>query len=225
MYNGIGLATPRGSGTNGYVQRNLSFIRKSKEKVNYRTEEELKLLDASINKVPNKDILAHQRKREMELKCVEMEELMKEQGYSQEEIDEKVATFRFMLSNIEDTREREIPKDDQGRPIVKESHQMAEANREKNRRVKEAFGISPFFVEGSSLDPDRKRKEAAAAAAALAEKNKQYGLVKDDDDDDDSPPLVGEKEKAKKKKKCREGSESPVRAKKKKSSKKHRRER
>ena len=27
MYNGIGLPTPRGSGTNGYVQRNLSLVR------------------------------------------------------------------------------------------------------------------------------------------------------------------------------------------------------
>nr|6QDV_R Chain R, Serine/arginine repetitive matrix protein 2 [Homo sapiens] len=26
MYNGIGLPTPRGSGTNGYVQRNLSLV-------------------------------------------------------------------------------------------------------------------------------------------------------------------------------------------------------
>lgn len=33
MYNGIGLQTARGSGTNGYVQRNLSFIKSFKDKV------------------------------------------------------------------------------------------------------------------------------------------------------------------------------------------------
>jgi len=27
MYNGIGLATARGSGTSGYVQKNLSFVK------------------------------------------------------------------------------------------------------------------------------------------------------------------------------------------------------
>lgn len=27
MYNGIGLQTPRGSGTSGYVQKNLSFVK------------------------------------------------------------------------------------------------------------------------------------------------------------------------------------------------------
>jgi len=29
MYNGIGLPTPRGSGTSGYIQRNLAYIKPS----------------------------------------------------------------------------------------------------------------------------------------------------------------------------------------------------
>ena len=36
MYNGIGLQTARGSGTNGYVQRNLGAIRHHKDKVSQR---------------------------------------------------------------------------------------------------------------------------------------------------------------------------------------------
>lgn len=81
MYNGIGLQTPRGSGTNGYVQRNMSFVPKVREKVNYRTEEDIKKLDALANKKPNEEILAHEKKRIVELKCFEMKELMEEQGY------------------------------------------------------------------------------------------------------------------------------------------------
>ena len=30
MYNGIGLATPRGSGTSGYIQRNLTYVKNKK---------------------------------------------------------------------------------------------------------------------------------------------------------------------------------------------------
>ena len=45
MYNGIGLTTQRGSGTNGYVQRNLSFVREASKKINYKTEEEIKWAD------------------------------------------------------------------------------------------------------------------------------------------------------------------------------------
>ncbi|XP_013790911.2 serine/arginine repetitive matrix protein 2-like [Limulus polyphemus] len=115
MYNGIGLQTPRGSGTNGYVQRNLSLVRRVKDKVNYKTEEDIKKLDALANKQPNEDILAHERKRKVELKCMEMQELMEEQGYCQEEIDKKVAAFRLMLSEKIDTGEQEVARDDSGR--------------------------------------------------------------------------------------------------------------
>ena len=80
MYNGIGLDTARGSGTNGYVQRNLSFIRRHKDRVDYKNEEELKKLDQMMNKKPNQEILDHERKRKVELKCIEMHELMEEQG-------------------------------------------------------------------------------------------------------------------------------------------------
>jgi serine/arginine repetitive matrix protein 2 len=80
MYNGIGLHTARGSGTNGFVQRNLSFVRISKEKVEYKPDEELKRLEAYVTKKGNAELLKHDRKRKIELKCIEMEELMSEQG-------------------------------------------------------------------------------------------------------------------------------------------------
>jgi serine/arginine repetitive matrix protein 2 len=48
--------------------------------------------------------------------------------------------------------------------------QIAEANQEKNKRLKEAFGISEYYVDGSSLDPNRKAKEDEAKAVAMAQK-------------------------------------------------------
>lgn len=81
MYNGIGLQTTRGTGTNGYVTRNLSFVRVSKEKVEYKPDEELKKLETYINKKGNAELLKHDRKRKIEIKCVEMEEMMSEEGY------------------------------------------------------------------------------------------------------------------------------------------------
>ena len=39
---------------------------------------------------PNEGLLQHQRKRKMEVKCLELEELLQEQGYKEEEIAEKV---------------------------------------------------------------------------------------------------------------------------------------
>ena len=81
MYNGIGLPTPRGSGTNGYVQRTLSLVRGRRgERPDYKGEEELRRLEAALVKRPNPDILDHERKRRVELRCLELEEMMEEQG-------------------------------------------------------------------------------------------------------------------------------------------------
>lgn len=44
---------------------------------------------------------------------------------------------------------------------VRETHAIAEAQQEKNARLRDAFGISPRFVEGTSLDPERRAREQA----------------------------------------------------------------
>lgn len=81
MYNGIGLQTPRGSGTNGHVQRNWAFVRPGKkDNVAYKTEEDISKLDAALNRQPNQAILDHERKRKIEVKCAEFEEILEKQG-------------------------------------------------------------------------------------------------------------------------------------------------
>ena len=52
-----------------------------------------------------------------------------------------------------------------------ESHQLAAANQDKNARARAAFGLSEYYVDGSSFDPDRREKEKIAKeTAALAAK-------------------------------------------------------
>ena len=80
MYNGIGLQTARGSGTNGFVQRNLSHVRVNKERVEYKPDEDVKKLEAYASRKGNAELLAHERKRKIEVKCVEMEDMMADQG-------------------------------------------------------------------------------------------------------------------------------------------------
>lgn len=117
MYNGIGLSTARGSGTNGFVQRNLSHVRVNKEHVEYKQDEEAKKLQAYISRKGNAELLQHDRKRQIELKCVEMEEMMREQSYSEEEIQRKVDKFRKQLMDKESQRDAyEVSFDEFGRP-------------------------------------------------------------------------------------------------------------
>lgn len=164
MYNGIGLPTPRGSGTNGYVQRNLSLVRGRRgERPDYKGEEELRRLEAALVKRPNPDILDHERKRRVELRCLELEEMMEEQGYEEQQIQEKVATFRLMLleKDVNAGGKEETPGQ---RPAVTETHQLAELNEKKNERLRAAFGISDSYVDGSSFDPQRRAREAKQTA-------------------------------------------------------------
>ncbi|CAG2256502.1 SRM300 [Mytilus edulis] len=204
------------------IMKNLSFVRNHKDRVDYKSEEELKKLEQSMIKQPNKEILDHDRKRKVELKCLEMQELMEEQGYSQDEIEKKVSMFRTMLINKEGVTEGVLDKDEHGRPIAKETHQIAEANQEKNKRLKEAFGISEYYVDGSSLDPNRKAKEDEAKAVAMAQK--KYAIVRDSSSSERS---VSPTPKKRKKTKSREDSSDREsrRDRKKHKSKKHKHDR
>ncbi|CAG9772112.1 unnamed protein product [Ceutorhynchus assimilis] len=181
MYNGIGLHTPRGSGTNGHVQRNCASIRPIEKTKAYSTEE-LSRLDQPSIKQPNKDILDHERKRKIELKCAEFAELLEDQGFSEESVNDKVNNYRKML--LKSGSKPEKPVNEWGKTNVVETHQVAEAQQEKNARLREAFGISEYFMEGSSFDADRQAKEQLAADQVLAESEKQRALEREKENQD-----------------------------------------
>ena len=46
------------------------------------------------------------------------------------------------------------------------THILAAAKQIQNEKVRNAFGIGDFYVEGSAMDPDRKEKEALAKKIA-----------------------------------------------------------
>ena len=79
MYNGIGLKTARGSGTNGFVQRNMSYIRPSRM-LELAQRMEPQIVEPKMNK-QDKSLVEHQVRREIEVALLDLEETMKEQGY------------------------------------------------------------------------------------------------------------------------------------------------
>jgi serine/arginine repetitive matrix protein 2 len=87
MYNGIGLSTVRGSGTNGYVQKNFAHVRKRpKQNETYKTEEEIAHLERQLNRKPNEEILEHERKRLVESKCMELQIELEDKGYGSKDV-------------------------------------------------------------------------------------------------------------------------------------------
>ncbi|KAG9342951.1 hypothetical protein JZ751_015167 [Albula glossodonta] len=214
MYNGIGLTTPRGSGTNGYVQRNLSSVRAKRtrdERGDERDEKDRERLESQLNRQPNAGILEHQRKRQLEVKCAELQDMMEEQGYSAEEIAEKVNSFRLMLQE-----KQEPPASITDRPTVTDTHALAAANQQKNDRLREAFGIATDYVDGSSFHPERKEREKEKREQQRLERERQqqqqqqkYVLVEDSEDSASPSPRKQNRKKRRKKNKKRDSSESP----------------
>jgi serine/arginine repetitive matrix protein 2 len=109
MYNGIGLQTARGSGTNGYVQTNKFLVK-------YRTSGPPlpgRGDDASAGlggmRKPNKDILDHDRKRQVELKLLVLRDALEEQGYTEAEIEERVDEARRAAAVAEEAGPRALP--------------------------------------------------------------------------------------------------------------------
>lgn len=69
----------RGSGTNGYVQRNVSSL-KSKRMPLPRMEEQQARMDSHLLRRPNLDIIEHERKRLVEAKCLVLQDELEEKG-------------------------------------------------------------------------------------------------------------------------------------------------
>jgi serine/arginine repetitive matrix protein 2 len=99
MYNGIGLQTARGSGTNGYVQTNKFFIRPrtgGPPKAPFPSYDDGGAGAGGLGgmRKPNKEILEHDRKRQVELRLVLLRDTLEDQGYTEGEIEDRVEEAR-----------------------------------------------------------------------------------------------------------------------------------
>ncbi|CAK4854645.1 unnamed protein product [Aphanomyces euteiches] len=146
MYNGIGLRTARGSGTNGYVQKNLSYVKPAHIREKER-QAQLKyaLMEEPQKKHPiNKQILLHEEKRQIEVKLMQLRDELEEQGCDEDEIEEKCAQLRKKLQE-----QRMKPQEDTKHAS---SHARAIRKEKELAALKDAFGIRDTYVEGTSFD-------------------------------------------------------------------------
>lgn len=138
MYNGIGLATARGSGTNGYVQKNLSAVRKQQ----YRKNDNA-LASAPEHKKPNEDILLFEKKKQIEIEVMKLEDSLIDDGVEEDFIQEKCDLLRSELFLKLDTMTKNL-KDIKAH----QQHELAAAKELKNEAFKNAFKIRNDYDEG-----------------------------------------------------------------------------
>lgn len=77
MSSNVGLSTPRGSGTSGFVQRNSANLRPRDDVKPYPTD-----IDSirQRQRQPDKEILEHEQKREIEVKVFELRDKLEDEG-------------------------------------------------------------------------------------------------------------------------------------------------
>ncbi|EMC96733.1 hypothetical protein BAUCODRAFT_39908, partial [Baudoinia panamericana UAMH 10762] len=146
----VGLSTPRGSGTSGYVQRNLSHLKprdniqpypKDVDSIKHRQRQ------------PDKEILEHDRKREIEVKVFELRDRLEHQGVDEDEIDEQCDALRKTLESSKATRGLDT------RSLKSHQvHELAKAKIEEDQRLRKALGIRDDYEEGSHWEKQKERK-------------------------------------------------------------------
>jgi len=159
-YNGIGLRTVRGSGTNGYIQKNRSSISHLHRNDNPPD------LKPPVAKKPNAEIIDHERKRQIELQVVLYEEKLKAKKISKDEIKKLCKVLRVEL------QEKFARDPSQMKSNLAESHQKSAAKHKEDAKIRNAFGIEASHVEGAAYEqlgnPGYMAKDTFGRAAAIA---------------------------------------------------------
>jgi serine/arginine repetitive matrix protein 2 len=160
MYNGIGLTTPRGSGTNGHVARNLSQTSNNRNRNHFKTpiNEEQALKKSLTLKSANDHILEHEQKRRIEAELFEIRiQLEEDKKLNEEEIEDYIQRER-------EKRMSTLGKKQNSSHVTvtntSSTHEIAKAQSEKNDRLKSALRIRPEFQKDDALAfDDQKRKQ------------------------------------------------------------------
>ncbi|RKP15510.1 hypothetical protein BJ684DRAFT_4017, partial [Piptocephalis cylindrospora] len=182
MYNGIGLSTPRGSGTNGYVQRSAAFINRQRQ--DRRSEDVLReaerteaLFERESQQGPDLDILLHEKKRTIELKCMELQDELEERGaLGEEEVEERVQAMRErLIAELKEGEERgQAGIVRQGGPLkVHQVHERKAAKAQELKQLNRAFRMDSAYVEGQAFDREFQEEAKRARIAAREERERE----------------------------------------------------
>ncbi|SCV74274.1 BQ2448_6706 [Microbotryum intermedium] len=161
-YNGVGLSTPRGSGTNGHIQRNWSHL---------RARDPLPRAKARVPSRPRPSA----RRRRVEVQCLELQVRLEDQespALSEQEIEQQVDALRQRLL----VQSQEAHGKERKGPIQPyERHELAQAKALADEKLRKALGISKDHVEGRAFDrvEQERLKEARKAEWERKEEEKR----------------------------------------------------
>ncbi|KAI1306599.1 cwf21-domain-containing protein [Xylaria venustula] len=157
MSDNVGLSTPRGSGTSGYVQRNLAHMRPRDRDRGAPYPRDLDHLKHR-QRQPDKGILEHDRKREVEVKVFELRDQLEDEGVEEDEIDRRCDALREELREKMNRPGPSAPKKGLKSHQV---HELADAKIKESERLRNALKISKDYEEGGHWKRQEERLRKA----------------------------------------------------------------
>lgn len=138
----VKLATARGTGTNGFIQRNLGYIAKRREAYDYAKAGSGQRCK---QRAANPQLLEHERKRQVELACLQLQDALEAQGtQAADQIAQAVSERRLAL--LQQTREADISC-----RSATDTHITAKQQEAKMKKLQALFDISAQAVEGDAF--------------------------------------------------------------------------
>ena len=176
MSSNVGLSTPRGSGTSGYVQRNLSLLKPRDAGVGVPYS-----LDSSTRppktRKPDQDILNHDRLREIEVKILELREQLEDKEVDEEKIEEECGKLREKLTaELERNKNRDRDRTGAGKRIDGKGlksyqvHELAEAKERESERLRRALGLKPGETSEDGEHPMARQEKRRREQHEVSEK-------------------------------------------------------
>ncbi|GAW23958.1 hypothetical protein ANO14919_135360 [Xylariales sp. No.14919] len=160
MSDNVGLSTPRGSGTSGYVQRNLAHMRprdRDRAAPYPRDLDHLK----HRQRQPDKGILEHDRKREVEVKVFELRDQLEDEGVEEHEIDRRCDALRKELQEKMNKPARDGTSAPRRGLKAHQVHELADAKIKESERLRNALKISKDYEEGGHWKRQEERLRKA----------------------------------------------------------------
>lgn len=185
MSSNVGLTTPRGSGTSGYVQRNLSHLRP--RDAPYPSPADYSNLQKHRQRKPNQDILDHDRLREIEVKVFDLRDKLEDEGVDEEEIETRTDKLRKeMMEGEGEGEEKKKKKKQQNKEEVRQGrlknhqvHEMAAQKIEESEKLRRALGIREDYEEGSHWRRGEERLKEGVSNGVVEEGGKAERVKKE----------------------------------------------
>ena len=154
-----------------HITRNLSNLRPRDDYRSSQNDRELTVR----HRAPDAAILDHERKRKVEVQCLELQDELEEKGVAPDEVEKQVDELRQRL-----LRQGQA-EPERGSIKAYQRHELLAAKAVDNAKFERAMGIRKGYVEGDSINKEKQEElrqqrqmEREQRDVDLAERKRQY---------------------------------------------------